>query len=113
MSHKDTMIYLCLQIRCADSHALLLKAASKFGLKVEDCSDEMKGIPSCAWGLGMECKMMRVVVNKILRDSAVIKRGKRKNEAIKIERENDRKRKTKERKEDRKKKKGEGTDCRR
>mmetsp|Transcript_13249 Transcript_13249/g.28756 ORF Transcript_13249/g.28756 Transcript_13249/m.28756 type:complete len:345 (+) Transcript_13249:1679-2713(+) len=77
MAHVDTRIYLCLQIRCADSHALLLKKASRFGLRVEDCSDVLRDMPSCSWGLGMECKLLRLVVKKRLKDSVIIKRGKK------------------------------------
>jgi len=77
MAHIDTSIYLCLQIRCADSHALLLKKASRFGIGVEDCSDVLRDMPSCSWGLGMECKLLRLVVKKRLEDSVIIKRGKK------------------------------------
>mmetsp|Transcript_13555 Transcript_13555/g.20224 ORF Transcript_13555/g.20224 Transcript_13555/m.20224 type:complete len:467 (-) Transcript_13555:638-2038(-) len=63
MSHKNTLIYLCLQIRCADSHGLLLKEAPKFGFCIQDCSEqELKQLDSCSWGLEMECKLLRFVV---------------------------------------------------
>lgn len=77
LAHQRTNIYLCLQVRCADSHALLLKKASKFGLRVEDCtnvafSDEC---PSCSWGVDMECKLLHVTVKKTKKDSVILKRG--------------------------------------
>ena len=77
LAHQRTNIYLCLQVRCADSHALLLKKASKFGLRVEDCtnvafSDEC---PSCSWGVDMECKLLHVTVKKTKKDSVILKKG--------------------------------------
>ena len=64
MSHSDTTIYLCLQIRCADSHALLLRKAKKYGFKCIDCTDELKGMPVYSWGLELECKILRLSVLK-------------------------------------------------
>ena len=79
MAHKHTNIYLCLQVRCADSHALLLKKASKFGLRVKDCSHKafVEECPSaCSWGIDMECKLLHITVKKTKKDSALLKKGK-------------------------------------
>jgi predicted nicotinamide N-methyase len=62
MSHEGTRVYLCVQIRCADSHALLLKKASKYGLAVKDCTDELNDIPELKWGLALDCKLLYVRV---------------------------------------------------
>ena len=77
LAHPRTNIYLCLQVRCADSHALLLKKASKFGLRVEDCTEVAfrDECPSCSWGVDMECKLLHVTVKKTKKDSAILKRG--------------------------------------
>ena len=79
MAHKHTNIYLCLQVRCADSHALLLKKAPKFGLRVKDCSHKafVEECPSaCSWGIDMECKLLHITVKKTKKDSALLKKGK-------------------------------------
>ena len=79
MAHKHTNIYLCLQVRCADSHALLLKKAPKFGLRVKDCSNKafVEECPSaCSWGIDMECKLLHITVKKTKKDSALLKKGK-------------------------------------
>ncbi|KAL3787199.1 hypothetical protein HJC23_010209 [Cyclotella cryptica] len=56
-----TLIYLCLQIRCPDSHALLMSEAPKYGLEVLDISEELK-TQNCAWGLCLECIMLKINV---------------------------------------------------
>ena len=78
MAHKHTNIYLCLQVRCADSHDLLLEKASKFGLKVKDCSHKafMEECSStCSWGIDMECKLLHITVKKTKKDSVLLKKG--------------------------------------
>ena len=62
-SKKATLIYLCLQIRCPDSHALLFSEAGTYGLEVIDISDELK-TGNCAWGLELECVMLQIKVVK-------------------------------------------------
>ena len=79
MAHKHTNIYLCLQVRCADSHDLLLEKASKFGLKVKDCSHKafMEECPSaCSWGIDMECKLLHITIKKTKKDSVLLKKGR-------------------------------------
>lgn len=78
MAHERANIYLCLQVRCADSHSLLLQTASKFGLRVEDRTDRAfrEECPSsCSWGLDMDCKLLHITVQKAKTDSALLKRG--------------------------------------
>eukprot|EP00956_Cyclotella_meneghiniana_P045569 scaffold374698_cov116-Cyclotella_meneghiniana.AAC.1 len=60
-SSNATLIYLCLQIRCPDSHALLFSEACKYGLKVSDASHELRGT-RCAWGLDLECVLLKMEV---------------------------------------------------
>jgi predicted nicotinamide N-methyase len=68
-SKASTVIYLCLQVRCATSHAQLLATASDYGfwmrplLRDDDDDDESRHIPS--WGRALECqiyKITRVVI---------------------------------------------------
>ena len=78
MAHKRSNIYLCLQVRCADSHALLMKKASKFGLRVKDCSHKafVDECPSaCSWGIDMECKLLHITVKQTKKDSVLLKKG--------------------------------------
>ena len=65
MSHSKTIIYLCLQIRCADSHALLLKKAAKYGFECIDYTDELKEMPVYSWGLELECKILRLSISEM------------------------------------------------
>ena len=71
MSHSNTMIYLCLQIRCADSHALLLRKANKYGFQCIDCTDELKSMPVYSWGLELECKILRLSILEGKREEKV------------------------------------------
>ena len=64
MAHKKSRIYLCLQVRCEDAHAMLLRSAKRFGLRIEDCSDELRKMPSCSWGIDLECKLLRIAVER-------------------------------------------------
>lgn len=64
MSHENTVVYLCLQVRCADSHKMLLEKAPSFGWKIKDISCQLSSIPDCAWGQQMECilfKLSRII----------------------------------------------------
>eukprot|EP00521_Asterionellopsis_glacialis_P015784 CAMPEP_0195299194 /NCGR_PEP_ID=MMETSP0707-20130614/25053_1 /TAXON_ID=33640 /ORGANISM="Asterionellopsis glacialis, Strain CCMP134" /LENGTH=151 /DNA_ID=CAMNT_0040361521 /DNA_START=390 /DNA_END=841 /DNA_ORIENTATION=- len=61
MAHKDTVVYLCLQVRCADSHQLLLEKANQYEWEITEISQDLHSIPSCAWGLQMECRLLRFV----------------------------------------------------
>ena len=61
MSNENTIIYLCVQIRCSDSHSLLKSKAAEFGFGYRDCSKELENIPNCTWGIALECKLIRLV----------------------------------------------------
>ena len=66
LSHPHTVIYLCLQERCRDSHRLLLKEAISYGFRVEDISETVyqdeRLAPSCSFGRALECKLLRFTV---------------------------------------------------
>lgn len=61
MSHDATVIYLCLQVRCPDSHRLLLEKAADHLWAIEDVSWELASIPECSWGTHMECRLLRFI----------------------------------------------------
>jgi hypothetical protein len=63
-TNRPTLIYLCLQIRCPDSHVLLFTEAPKYGLEVIDISNELTR-NNCEWGLELECMVLQInVVSK-------------------------------------------------
>ena len=64
MSHDETKIYLCVQIRCADSHTLFFKKAPKYGFTCIDRTDDLGKYPSCSFGLELECKLLHLTVMK-------------------------------------------------
>ena len=90
MANANTLVYLCLQERCADSHALLLRAAIEFGFDIEDVTDELRCLPECQWGLELECKLLRLILvggeesklkNGIRRDRKTKQDGRKKQKA--------------------------------
>jgi len=52
MSHESTNIYICVQIRCPDSHALFLQIARRH-FDLQDISHEY--LPVAPWGRSLEC----------------------------------------------------------
>jgi predicted nicotinamide N-methyase len=62
LSHKNTVIFLCLQERCKDSHRLLLETAKDHDLMVQDISDDVASLPTCEWGKDLECKVLKLTV---------------------------------------------------
>jgi hypothetical protein len=76
LAHSETTILLCLQERCKDSHQLLLEAAPKHQLLVQDISDQVfvsddgddsdddsdSPVPECSWGRDLECKLLKLSV---------------------------------------------------
>lgn len=54
------VVYLCLQVRCEDSHQLLLKKAGDHGWKLRNISSKLANIPECVWGLQMECHLLEL-----------------------------------------------------
>ena len=61
-STKATRIYLCLQIRCADSHSLLFSEAHKYGLEVVDVTEELAAF--CPWAVELECLLLKINVKE-------------------------------------------------
>ena len=61
MSHDATVIYLCLQVRCPDSHRLLLERAADHQWAIEDVSEDLASIPECSWGLHLGCCLLRFI----------------------------------------------------
>ena len=61
LSHHRTVAYLCVQIRCAASHALLLERASIYGWTIVDRTPDLPTIPSCAWGAELECHLLQLI----------------------------------------------------
>ena len=58
----STRIYLCLQIRCSDSHKLLFSEAHKYGLEVVDITEELSSI--CPWAVELECLLLQINVTR-------------------------------------------------
>jgi hypothetical protein len=66
LSHPRTVIYLCLQERCKDSHELLLGEATNYGFCVEDISEAVYNDETlahcCGFGRVLECKLLKFTV---------------------------------------------------
>mmetsp|Transcript_26996 Transcript_26996/g.63383 ORF Transcript_26996/g.63383 Transcript_26996/m.63383 type:complete len:393 (-) Transcript_26996:365-1543(-) len=66
LSHSRTVIYLCLQERCRDSHRLLLQEATGYGFRVDDISETVyqdeRLARFCSFGRALECKLFRFTV---------------------------------------------------
>ncbi len=56
----DACMYLCVQIRCAKSHALFLQRLGEFGWRSSDVTDELRAIPECQWGPWMGCQLFQL-----------------------------------------------------
>lgn len=82
MAHCETQIYLCVQIRCVDSHAMFLKFASKYGMAVMDRTDDLSSISELQWGLALDCKILNLHVlaeeNAVLEQQSKVVKKKRK-----------------------------------
>jgi predicted nicotinamide N-methyase len=81
MSHDTTVVYLCLQVRCPDSHRLLLQKAGDHKWAIEDISKELASIPECAWGLHMECRLLKFTRIQDKNDTMKYNEKKRKSTA--------------------------------
>ncbi len=57
MSHEKTKIYLCVQVRCVDSHALFLKKAARYGFECSEVTEDLKNFEECRFGLDLDCKL--------------------------------------------------------
>ena len=72
LSHAKTIVYLCVQIRCAASHELLLAKASVYGFVMEqilknddesdsnDDDDNNNNSPLPSWATDLECFLFRI-----------------------------------------------------
>ena len=59
LSHARTVIYLCLQVRCATSHDILLTKAGQYGFHVQAIHElEKEKLPD--WAEQMECFLFRI-----------------------------------------------------
>lgn len=65
LSHQGTTILLCLQERCKDSHALLLRAAPNYDFVVEDISQVVTRVPTCEWGRALDCHILRLRTKRL------------------------------------------------
>lgn len=70
----STRIYLCLQIRCSDSHKLLFSEAHKYGLEVVDVTEELSSI--CPWAVELECLLLQINVTRKVSKEVSKKRKK-------------------------------------
>jgi predicted nicotinamide N-methyase len=78
MASKVSVVYLCLQIRCEDSHKLLLEKAKSHGWKLNNISEELASTPGCAWGVQMECHLIQLTRIPQDDDEAVMDAKKKK-----------------------------------
>ena len=82
LSHSNTVTYLCLQERCKDSHAILLKETSRKGSKgndirndcskeiiLEDITNDVTSIPECSWGSTMDCYVFKLTMKNNSRNT--------------------------------------------
>jgi Lysine methyltransferase len=60
MSHPRTVWYLCIQIRCAASHQMLLEKAPTFGFVITDITQEALALEQCSWGKAIDCLLYRI-----------------------------------------------------
>lgn len=59
-SKPSTCMYLCVQIRCARSHALFLERLKEYGWRSIELTDELRNIKACAWGRWMGCHLFQL-----------------------------------------------------
>jgi Lysine methyltransferase len=60
LCHDMTVMILCLQERCPDSHALLLDKSSDYGFVIEDISEQVfEECDSCKFGKELDCKLLQ------------------------------------------------------
>ena len=64
LSHANTIVYLCVQIRCAVSHRLLLDKAGDYEFDVTNVSEQVCSVKGCEWGSDMECIVLLLTRTK-------------------------------------------------
>jgi hypothetical protein len=57
-SHPTTQIYLCVQIRCPESHRMFLERAPSYGFRLQDFTQKLCCFPSCSWAMYLECRLL-------------------------------------------------------
>merc|ERR1712224_659575 len=81
LSHPHTVIYLCLQERCRDSHSLLLQEAINYGFAIKDISESVYQdetlVDLCRFGRALECKLLKFTV-LAMEDTPTNKKEKKK-----------------------------------
>ena len=81
LAHDATVIYLCLQERCKDSHQLLFQKATDHEFLVQDISAQVASTQECEWGKDLECCLLQLtVIPESKRNSSTKKKRKRKKE---------------------------------
>jgi predicted nicotinamide N-methyase len=56
MSHKKSLILLCIPVRCEVAYELFLDKAPSYGFGCTDSSSEL--IDACPWGRDLDCKLL-------------------------------------------------------
>jgi len=82
MSHEGSQIYLCVQVRCQDSHDMLLDKAEKYGFLIKDCTKDLELIPELEWGLAMDCKLLSLTVKCDTEKQTIASKGKKKRKHV-------------------------------
>jgi hypothetical protein len=60
LCHDATVVILCLQERCLDSHALLLDKANDYGFAIKDITVQvLEECESCWFGQDLDCKLLQ------------------------------------------------------
>lgn len=71
LSHRDTVIYLCLQVRCAAAHELLLSKVADYGFDMRTLGandEDQDALPR--WAHQMECFLFCITPTQTIVDSS-------------------------------------------
>jgi len=60
LAHRDTVVWLCFQERCAAAHDELLKLAPSYFNAVENASERLAATPGCAAAATLDCWLLRL-----------------------------------------------------
>lgn len=64
-THTNSIIHICVQIRCSVSHELFQTQACNYNLTIENISDQIyKDYPTIEWGRQLECIIFRLTRSK-------------------------------------------------
>ena len=67
VAKEDSMIYLCVQVRCAASHEKFFRLAAERFHVTEVVAEEFAAIPSCAWGPATGCHLFQLTRRRKLK----------------------------------------------